>query len=418
MGYLLRMSAEIHDWLTDLRASDPEAARLVVTALSALMVEGASLGPPMVSSLADSRTLADSWWDMELLEALDLSYQRKLERLQIVRRGLADAVKLAEDVRLQIAHLESRRAKVGDDSLADGGADQAAQAAEPAEVDAQLAELRRLLPGVIESEQTLEAQAQRLQAQVDAFRVRKETLKARYIAARAELAVSEVIADLGQEVGDRSIRDEDPGPQAAAAADRFRQVKGEIERELRSDPAVPDVADLRPPPDLMELRPDAPGGSYLSILFGIEPPGTALLIAVLEGREAVRERHREAALLSSQILRQVRAGESPESAVHAFDDVRAFLDQFFPGEVDEIEIGAAAFVARNRGRTLAEQRVRLGLTQAQVAERMGVRQERVSAIERAEPGATEVRTLASYVEALGGRLEIIGDFGGDRVVLR
>ena len=49
---------------------------------------------------------------------------------------------------------------------------------------------------------------------------------------------------------------------------------------------------------------------------------------------------------------------------------------------------------------------------------MNVRQERVSAIERAEPGATEIRTLAAYVEALGGRLEIIADFGGDRVVLR
>ena len=49
---------------------------------------------------------------------------------------------------------------------------------------------------------------------------------------------------------------------------------------------------------------------------------------------------------------------------------------------------------------------------------MGVRQERVSAIERAEPGATEVRTLAGYVEALGGRLEILADFGGERTVLR
>jgi hypothetical protein len=42
----------------------------------------------------------------------------------------------------------------------------------------------------------------------------------------------------------------------------------------------------------------------------------------------------------------------------------------------------------------------------------------VAAIERAEPGATEVRTLARYVEALGGRLEIIADFGEERVVLR
>jgi hypothetical protein len=32
--------------------------------------------------------------------------------------------------------------------------------------------------------------------------------------------------------------------------------------------------------------------------------------------------------------------------------------------------------------------------------------------------AWPVRTLASYVEALGGRLEIIAEFAGDRVLLR
>jgi hypothetical protein len=33
----------------------------------------------------------------------------------------------------------------------------------------------------------------------------------------------------------------------------------------------------------------------------------------------------------------------------------------------------------------------------------------VSAIKHAKPGTTELRTLAAYVEALGGRLEIIAD---------
>ncbi len=47
---------------------------------------------------------------------------------------------------------------------------------------------------------------------------------------------------------------------------------------------------------------------------------------------------------------------------------------------------------------------------------MGVRQEQV-AIERAQPGATEVRTLAAYVEALGGRLQISAEFSGG-VLLR
>jgi hypothetical protein len=39
----------------------------------------------------------------------------------------------------------------------------------------------------------------------------------------------------------------------------------------------------------------------------------------------------------------------------------------------------------------------------------------VSAIEHAKPGTTELRTLAAYVEALGGRLEIIADFGDQRL---
>jgi hypothetical protein len=38
-----------------------------------------------------------------------------------------------------------------------------------------------------------------------------------------------------------------------------------------------------------------------------------------------------------------------------------------------------------------------------------------SAIEHAKPGTTKLRTLAAYVEALGGRLEIIADFGDQRL---
>ena len=61
---------------------------------------------------------------------------------------------------------------------------------------------------------------------------------------------------------------------------------------------------------------------------------------------------------------------------------------------------------------LAQMRRRRGITQAEVAGRMGVTQGRVSAIEH---GATELRIRASCVEALGGRLEIIADFGDERL---
>jgi DNA-binding XRE family transcriptional regulator len=106
------------------------------------------------------------------------------------------------------------------------------------------------------------------------------------------------------------------------------------------------------------------------------------------------------------------------SSTHGYDK-DTFLDEFFPdsGDRSEVEAGAQQLVAANRAHRLAEMRRRLGLTQAEVADRMRVRQERVSAIERAKVDASELRTLAAYVKALGGRLEIVADFGGERLVI-
>jgi prevent-host-death family protein len=100
-------------------------------------------------------------------------------------------------------------------------------------------------------------------------------------------------------------------------------------------------------------------------------------------------------------------------------DRESFLNEFFPDPADrqEVEADAERLVATNRAYRLAEMRRRLGLTQADIADRMHVRQERVSAIERAKIDAGELRTLAAYVKALGGRLEIVADFGGERLVI-
>jgi len=405
MAYRLRMSGEIRDWLAGLRESDPPAALLVGQALTALIGEGDRLGPPLVVSLARSTRPAD------LPEALDRSYQDRLGRLQILRRLVADTVTLAREIQIQVTDLELLQTRLGEErrqALDAGDSAAAAQAAdELAAAQGQLAELRRLLPGVTEAERRLTGQSQLMNAQVDAFRTRKEILKASYTAALAEQTVHEADVAVGRADGDPGEGPDAPGPETAG---RLGQVIGEIEQEVGGE----DSAE-----GLLELRPDAPGGGdEIRVIFAVEPAGTALLIAVLEGGDAVRDRHREAVAASAELLHSAQAGEAPEASAHAFDDTRSFLDAFFPGQADEVEAGAAALVARSRARTLAEQRTRLGLTQAQVAQRMGVRQERVSAIERADPGSTEVRTLASYVEALGGRLEVIADLGDERIQLR
>jgi phage shock protein A len=394
VSYRLRMSGEIHDWLADLHETDPAAAMLVGQALAALMSEGASLGPPLVVPVAET-------WPEDLAAALDASYQHRLDRLQVVRKRAAEAACLVRDIQDQTDELESARARLDDRrrrALEAGRKDEAEQAGRRRAVaERDITQARQLLPWLTEAEAWLRTRLQRLQRGTDEFRVRKELLKATYVTARAEVQVAEEIPAAS-----------DPGA-AVQAASRLRDVTADIRQELGRQPL---------PDGLLELRPGAPGDGDIRLIFGLEPPGAALLIAVLEGRQAARDQYRDAVLLSADMLLEARAGQAPEASAHAYDDTRSLAEEFFPGQAAEVEDGAAAVAARNRARTLAEERTRLGLSQTEVAQRMGVPQDQVAAIERAEPGTTDVRTLVAYVEALGGRLTLTADFGGDRVVLR
>src|SRR5258706_15037703 len=108
--------------------------------LVALADGGPALGPPIVVAL-DSKPHAS-----EPAEALDYSYQKRLERQQAIRWALADATDLGAQIRGQIADLEESQ------SMADAE------------------ELRPLLPGLDRAEQRLASQ--QMQADLDAFRVR------------------------------------------------------------------------------------------------------------------------------------------------------------------------------------------------------------------------------------------------------
>jgi DNA-binding XRE family transcriptional regulator len=175
------------------------------------------------------------------------------------------------------------------------------------------------------------------------------------------------------------------------------------------------------PPGLMELRPGAPDDVQVGLLFVVEHQDTAVLVAWVEDPGGSLDDYQEvmpSAAARLAVARSAPSATAVSPAAFLSYDSESFLDEFFPGEATEVEIGAAALVARNRARVLAQARERMRLTQAQVAKRMNVRPERVSAIERAEPGAAEVRTLAAYVRALGGRLDIIADIDGERIMLR
>lgn len=55
--------------------------------------------------------------------------------------------------------------------------------------------------------------------------------------------------------------------------------------------------------------------------------------------------------------------------------------------------------------------------QEDVADLMGISQSRVSKIERGHLRHTELGTLESYVQALGGRLRVVAEFGDRSLTL-
>jgi predicted XRE-type DNA-binding protein len=89
------------------------------------------------------------------------------------------------------------------------------------------------------------------------------------------------------------------------------------------------------------------------------------------------------------------------------------------GRIDEAQVAAhrRRMRAAQRAYRLAEIRKSQGLTQTEVADVMHVSQRRVSAVERGELARTEIGTVASYVEALGGRLEVIANFGDQHLII-
>ena len=418
MGYQLRMHREIRDRLTGLRSDEPELARLVGQAVLALLDAGESLGPPLVVPLESALRPPD-----DPREALDYSYQRQLESLTKVRRGVADVATSHKRIELQIDALEQQAGQLAgqrEHALEAGRADLAREAQmRETSIQEQLAGLREQLLILTGEEETLTTASQRLQARVEAFRVRKETLKATYTAAEASRSVREAFALTGTDTDDpEAVHVDVPGRFTSATA---TSTTSEIVQEIRDlTPPFPvspgpDEGGIHPPPGLMELRPGAPDDVRAGLVFAVEPPGTAVLVAWADAPGGPPDSYRDVIELAASRLPPV--GTSPPADFISYN-AESLLDEFFPGEGAEVEVGAGALVARDRAHTLAEARQRMSLTQAQVAERMNVRQERVSAIERAEPGATEVRTLAAYVRALGGRLEVVADVGGERIVLR
>ena len=176
-------------------------------------------------------------------ETLDYSYQKQLESLQNVKKGIADVVTAKKRLQMQSSKLEESVVKLDTQArqaLAQGNEELARTALERKNVaqtelqtlDTQVTELEAQQQKLTESEA-------KLRTKIEAFRTKKEVIKAQYSAAEAQVRISEAATGVGEEMADVGLA-------MQRAVDKTEEMKARADAvgELESSGAFEDLTAL------------------------------------------------------------------------------------------------------------------------------------------------------------------------------
>ena len=173
-------------------------------------------------------------------ETLDYSYERQLELLQKMRRGVADVATSRKRIELQAQQLQATSTKLegqARQALAQSREDLAREAlTRRAAIGSQLTDLQAQHDQLKAEEAKLVDASQRLQAKVESFRTRKETIKATYTAAEAQTRIGEALSGISEEMGDVGV-----AMQRAEDKVAQMQARGSAVDELMASGALDDL---------------------------------------------------------------------------------------------------------------------------------------------------------------------------------
>ena len=172
-------------------------------------------------------------------ETLDYSYEQQREMLQNVKRGVVEMVSAKRRIQQQATKVQENVTRLDQ---------QARQAVEVGREDLARLALQRKQTALIElqgldeqisgmelEQEKLTLAEQRLQAKVEAFRTKKEIIKAQYTAAQAQVRIGSALSGLSEEMGDISMAIE----RAENKTDQMRSTAGAID-ELASSGVLED----------------------------------------------------------------------------------------------------------------------------------------------------------------------------------
>jgi phage shock protein A len=142
-------------------------------------------------------------------ETLDYSYEKQLDLLQNVKRGVAEVTTSKKRLQLQRAKLVQSSEKLEEQAREAIKADREDLARLALErknaLISQIAGLDQEIITLEEDQEKLIAAEKRLSTKVEVFRTRKETIKAQYSAAEAQVRISESVSGISEEMADVGI---------------------------------------------------------------------------------------------------------------------------------------------------------------------------------------------------------------------
>jgi phage shock protein A len=176
-------------------------------------------------------------------ETLDYSYQKQLESLQNVKKGIADVVTAKKRLQMQSDKLEQNVVKLDTQArqaLAAGQEDLARTALERKQgLQAELQSLDQQVTELEAQQQKLTDSEQKLRGKIEAFRTKKEVIKAQYSAAEAQVRISEAATGVGEQMADVGLA-------MQRAVDKTDQMKARADAvgELEASGAFEDLTAL------------------------------------------------------------------------------------------------------------------------------------------------------------------------------
>ena len=198
-------------------------------------------------------------------ETLDYGYQKQVELLQNVKKGIADVVTSKKRLQMQSTKLEQQVVKLDTQArqaLSQGREDLARAALERKTVaQTELQSLDGQIKELETQQEQLTVNERKLRTKIETFRTKKEVIKAQYSAAEAQVKISEAANGVGEEMADLGLaiqRAEDKTESMRARAGAVEELEkagtfddltqlgsgqDDIDRELAQIGAGPQVDD-------------------------------------------------------------------------------------------------------------------------------------------------------------------------------